>query len=85
MIEKEKCVECGKKLAACQLERPLFKKMTQIINLWGRVSYRDTVDEVILICLQKEVDAQCLINVLNASKEEQKKSLQYFFAGYTSK
>lgn len=85
MIEKEKCIECGKKLAVSRNEKALYTKMTQIMNLWGKISYRDTVDEVILVCLQKEVDVQCLIDVLNASEEEQKKSLQYFFAGYNSK
>lgn len=79
------CTECGKNLRDSQLEWRLKSKMDQIISLLGRVSYRDTVDEAILVCLQKDVNPQCLINVLNASAEEQKKSLQYFFAGYNSK
>lgn len=86
MTESQKlCKECGEHLSGLVLEKPLKKKMDQMINLLGKVSHRDIIDEVILICLQKEVDAQCLINVLNAGEDEQKKSLQYFFAGYTSK
>lgn len=79
------CKKCGEQLSKSRLEIPLKRKMDRIINLFGKISYRDTVDDVIQICLQKEVEVQCLINVLNASEEEQKKSLQYFFAGYNSR
>ena len=79
------CKECGERLASTQIARPHLKKMSRILDQFGKVSYRDTLDNVILICLQAEVDAQCLINAMGDSEEEQKKSLQYFFAGYNSK
>lgn len=85
MIDKEQFIECGKQLSAMKTGGPLRIKMNRILNLLGKVSHRDTLDEIIQICLQKEIDVQCLIEALNASEDEQKKSLQYFFAGYNSK
>ena len=82
-MDKEKLIAAGQELKAFTTKEHKVKVMMDgIINNYGRVSDRDTADDIISSCLLGEIECQEMINVLNGPDEDRRQAIKYFLAGY---
>lgn len=65
-----------------KVRRKIKNMMNKIIRENGTVSSRETLDQIIQVCLICEIEIQEAINVLNGTEQERKDAIKSILCGY---
>lgn len=78
-------LEIGLKIKkSAKADRKIKKQMDKIIYENGLVSSRESLDNLIKICLACEIDCQEAIDVLNGAVDERESAIKNILLGYVN-